>query len=412
MVSLLDIKYPRTPVVLIYGTNQDDLKSTGDLLSDSGYKVFLAATSNSFFHLLQLSSPDIFIINIENSSSSGFHITENLRNKGLCPDIPVVFLATELKTDDILRGYKLGAVDYIAMSFEPEVLFARLKTHLILKFSREELKNTTIQLNNINRELAKIYSEKDKYLSIINKEIQTAADYVVSLLPVPISKGSVRTNWKFVPSAKLGGDSFGYHWIDEEHFAFYLLDVCYHGVGSALLSVSVLNTLRQQNLRKTDFKSPKEVLNSLNRAFQMTDHNEMYFSIWYGVYNKSQHSLSFGSGGHPPALLMDDNKNSYFLSSKNILIGVDKDYDFKEQTFDVSKASRIYLFSDGVFEILKADKKRWTLDEFYKYLIMSSTKNKEDGTSREMDDVYNHAIKLRKGRKLRDDFSILKVTFL
>ena len=412
MVSLFDIEYPRTPVVLIFDSNQDDLRKTGTLLSDSGYKVFLANTSNSFFHLLQISQADIIIINIENSSSPGFQITENMRNKGLYPDTPVFFLASEIKTDDILRGYKLGAVDYLEKPYEPAVLFARLRTHLILKFSREELKNTTIQLNNINRELAKIYSEKDKYLSIITKELQTAADYVVSLLPAPIGKGPIRTNWKFVPSTKLGGDSFGYHWIDDDHFAIYLLDVCYHGVGPALLSVSVLNTLRQQNLRKTDFRQPKEVLSSLNKAFQMTEHSDMYFSIWYGVYNKSRSMLSYASGGHPPALLLDSDKKESYLTSKNILIGVEKDYEFKEEKLEVIKLSKLYIFSDGVFEILKSDRKRWTLEEFYKFLISSSKKNEEEGTSNEMDDAYNHAIKLRKGRKLRDDFSILKVSFL
>jgi sigma-B regulation protein RsbU (phosphoserine phosphatase) len=41
----------------------------------------------------------------------------------------------------------------------------------------------------------------------------------------------------------LGGDSFGYHWIDDDHFAVYLLDVSGHGWGAALLSVSVINVL-------------------------------------------------------------------------------------------------------------------------------------------------------------------------
>jgi hypothetical protein len=46
-------------------------------------------------------------------------------------------------------------------------------------------------------------------------------------------------DWRFIPSASLGGDSFGYHWIDEDHFAAYLIDVSGHGWVAALLSVSV-----------------------------------------------------------------------------------------------------------------------------------------------------------------------------
>jgi len=70
---------------------------------------------------------------------------------------------------------------------------------------------------------------------------------VRSLLPAPLS-GSVETEWCFQPSEQLGGDAFGYHWIDADHFAMYLLDVSGHGVGAALLSVSVLNVLRAQAL--------------------------------------------------------------------------------------------------------------------------------------------------------------------
>jgi len=412
MISLLDIEFPRTPVILIFDSNQDYLRETGNLLSDAGYKVFLADTANSFHHLLHISNPDIIVICIENSFSSGFKICESMRNNGMYPEIPIIFIASELKTDDILRGFQLGAVDYLIKPIEPQVFFARLKSHLMLKFSREELRNTTIQLNNINRELAKIYSEKDKYLSIISKELQTASDYVISILPQPINKGAIKTSWKFVPSTKLGGDSFGYHWIDDEHWAVYLLDVCYHGIGPALLSISVLNTLRQQNLRKTDFKKPAQVLTMLNNTFQMTDHNEMYFSIWYGVFNKATRIMDFASAGHPPALFLDSLGHDSYLSSKNILIGVDEDYTFKEQSTEIPKNSKLYIFSDGVFEILKADRTRWTLNEFYKFLIKSSKKNSEEGTALEMDDAYNQALKLRKGRKLMDDFSILKVSFL
>jgi len=243
MRTLLDIEYPRTPVILLFDINTENLTETGNLLSDSGYKVFLADTASSIQHLLQISVPDIIIINVENSLSPGFKICENMRNNGNCPETPFIFTSNKMKSEDVVKSFRLGAVDFIAKPIEPAVLLARLKSHLILKFSREELKNTTIQLNKINRELSKIYSEKDKYLSIISKELQTASDYVISILPAPISKGQIRTSWKFVPSTKLGGDSFGYHWIDQENWAVYLLDVCYHGIGPALLSISVLNTL-------------------------------------------------------------------------------------------------------------------------------------------------------------------------
>ena len=86
--------------------------------------------------------------------------------------------------------------------------------------------------------------------------MREAERYVRAILPPPFAK-PLAVDWLFVPSTELGGDSFGYHWIDDEHFALYLLDVCGHGVGSALLSVAATNTLRSEALLRTDFRTPR-----------------------------------------------------------------------------------------------------------------------------------------------------------
>jgi PAS domain S-box-containing protein len=63
--------------------------------------------------------------------------------------------------------------------------------------------------------------ERNQVLRRLNEELSDAAGYVKTVLPPPITSGPLRTDWRFIPSASLGGDSFGYHWIDEDHFAMY-----------------------------------------------------------------------------------------------------------------------------------------------------------------------------------------------
>ena len=92
--------------------------------------------------------------------------------------------------------------------------------------------------------------------------------------------------------------------IDDDHMAFYLLDVCGHGVGAALLSVTAINVLRSAALPNTDFRDPAAVLGALNDAFPMEKQNNMYFTIWYGVYQRATRNLRYASAGHPPALLL------------------------------------------------------------------------------------------------------------
>ena len=100
----------------------------------------------------------------------------------------------------------------------------------------------------------------------LRAELVEAASYVQSLLPRPLG-GQLSSQWRFVPSAQLGGDAFGHEWIDDDHMAIFLLDVCGHGVGSAMLSISVMNVLRSKTLPGVDFRDPGTVLAGLNAAF-------------------------------------------------------------------------------------------------------------------------------------------------
>ena len=85
--------------------------------------------------------------------------------------------------------------------------------------------------------LNKSLFERNEVLKLLNNELSDAAGYVKTVLPQKISSGAFQTDWRFIPSTSLGGDSFGYHWLNEAHFAFYLIEVSGHGWAAALLSV-------------------------------------------------------------------------------------------------------------------------------------------------------------------------------
>jgi serine phosphatase RsbU (regulator of sigma subunit) len=216
-------------------------------------------------------------------------------------------------------------------------------------------------------------------------------------------------DWLFVPCTELGGDSFGYHWIDQEHFALYLLDVCGHGVGSALLSVAATNTLRSSALLDTDFRIPEAVLESLNETFQMDRQNNLYFTIWYGVYHRPTGKLRYASAGHPPPLLVNGPRGkrgqAKSLSAQGTPVGLlpNVRYDSKECTL-VSPA-RFFLFSDGTFEITRQDGGLLNFESFEEVL----TRAIPDGAS-ELDELLRFAREVHGSATLEDDFSIIKMT--
>ena len=125
----------------------------------------------------------------------------------------------------------------------------------------------------------------------LDRELQHASSYITALLPPPSREGPIRTDWVHVPCARLGGDAFGYGQLDDDTFVAYLIDVAGHGAGAAMLAVAVMSQLRQRTLPNCDMRSPAQVLSTLNRLYQMDDQAGLFFTIWYGVYRRSDRSL-------------------------------------------------------------------------------------------------------------------------
>ncbi len=119
---------------------------------------------------------------------------------------------------------------------------------------------------------------------------------------LPSTRGGEVVDWAFHPSTRLGGDGLGYRRIDDDLLALYILDVTGHGLGSALLAVTLLELLRNRAVQ-VDFTKPSIVIERLNRTFPFADHGGKFFSCWYGVYSRSRRELTYTNAGHPPALI-------------------------------------------------------------------------------------------------------------
>jgi PAS domain S-box-containing protein len=236
--------------------------------------------------------------------------------------------------------------------------------------------------------------------SRLETELSEAASYVRDLLPAPLS-GAIQTDWCYLPCSHLGGDGLGYHWLDEDHFAFYLLDVSGHGVGSALLSISVLNVLRTQLLAATDFRDPSAVLEGLNRAFPMAQNNGKYFTIWYGVYRQSSRELTYASGGHHAAVVIPGEGGALHLQSGGPVIGAFPNLKFPSARATIPAAAELYLFSDGVYEIPRPDGSWQSWEEFSQYLNESRPP---------LESIVEKMRAIHGVEEFEDDFSLLKMT--
>ena len=345
----------------------------------------------------QQDRPELILLDVMMPGMSGIEVLQHLRESPETLDIPVIFISADTSEQSQLDGLELGADDYLTKPVMPTILKVRVRNLLRRIHSEQERNEAYRKLAETQQRLA--------------NEVAEAAKYLRSLLPKPIKQGPIRVDWRFFPSTELGGDSFGYHWVDDDHFAVYLLDVSGHGVGSSLLSVSALDVLRSEALPNTDFREPSQVLKSLNTAFSADFHDGMFFTIWYGVFQKNTRKLSYAGGGHPPGLLFNGQRNAsnlLRLESQGTLIGITptQDAEFETKTLELGPFAKLILYSDGVFEVEQTNGEIWELEDLIEFLC--TTPN----DSFLMDQLLYHVHELHGSDQLADDFSIMEIDWM
>jgi sigma-B regulation protein RsbU (phosphoserine phosphatase) len=238
----------------------------------------------------------------------------------------------------------------------------------------------------------------------LTHEFSDAAKYVRLMLPPPFV-GEEAIDWQFHPSTHLGGDGLGYRRINDDLLAFYALDVTGHGLGSALLAVTALELLRNR-AAQIDFSRPAEVVERLNRTFQMKDHAGKFFSVWYGVYSRAARTITYANAGHPPALRLARENGRPGLTQTppgGSVLGIFPEIHVEEQTIDFPAGSELYLFTDGLYELTDPKGGRGSYEEFLAYL---ETQNR---VGKPVWDAMLHWLdRARDKRAIDDDVTLLR----
>ena len=337
--------------------------------------------------------PTVILQDLVMPEIDGLMLVKFFRANPATKDTPMIVLSSKEEPVVKAKAFGLGANDYLVKLPDKLELVARVRYH-------SQAYRTLLQRN-------EAYAQLAESQALLAAEVGRAARYVESLLPPPLT-GEATANWKFVPSAHLGGDMFGYHWLDPDHLAVYLLDVSGHGVGSSLMAVSAANVIAGRSLPGVDFREPAAVIGGLNDVFQMERQDGKYFTIFYSVFHKPTRTLKYCNAAHPAALLFDPAKAGADglteLPSDNPVIGMlppGMVFDGAEVT--VPAAARLLIFSDGVFEIEQTNEEFWPARDFIDWMVAHA------GDDRLMDTLYDHARALHGGGTLADDYSILDV---
>jgi PleD family two-component response regulator len=156
--------------ILIVEDNLLNLRLVSQILTANGYKVRPVTNGEEALAAVRSKPPDLVLLDVMMPGMNGYEVCQRLKAEEQARDIPVIFLSALSATEDKIKAFTVGGVDYITKPFQAREVVARVATHLALK-------DLHSQLETANRELEKRNAE----LNERNRELQEALDTIQNL---------------------------------------------------------------------------------------------------------------------------------------------------------------------------------------------------------------------------------------
>ncbi len=366
------------------------------ILKKQGYEVYTAENGAIGLDLAIALRPALIICDWVMDDVDGLEVCRRIKANA---DLSITFfilLTLRQTTEDCIEGLNAGADEFLAKPIDGNELKARVRAGL-------RLYQTSLDLQRRNQTLEQLSQDLQVKTDIITSELAEAAAYIQALLPLPLS-GDISTEICFIPSRQLGGDCFDYYWLDDDQLVIYLLDVSGHGLAAALPSISIFNLLHMRSLANIRFDHPAEVLTGLNQLALFNQEQNKYVTLWYGVYDRRSRQLTYASAGHPPAILVSPSQLQC-LRTPGLPIGLFSDAEFEVQQCHVEAHSKLYVFSDGVYEGALPGQAMLGLESWIALL------KKTQHQPQTIDQLVRLIQDQQQTPTFADDFSLLSVSF-
>ncbi|MEG3991321.1 response regulator [Microcoleus sp. S28C3] len=133
--------------ILVVDDTPTNLQVLFDLLSEQGYRVAIAKNGETALQRVQLSEPNLILLDVMMPGIDGFETCQRLKANPATRDIPVIFMTALSDSVDQVKGLSLGAVDYITKPIQHEEVLARIRVHLQLRNATRIMEQRTNELN-------------------------------------------------------------------------------------------------------------------------------------------------------------------------------------------------------------------------------------------------------------------------
>ncbi|HYV27298.1 MAG TPA: response regulator, partial [Candidatus Eisenbacteria bacterium] len=138
---------PDKSLILVVDDISKNLQVVGTMLRKENYRVVPATSGAQALERVRAETPDLILLDLMMPEMDGLEVCRKIKADPLTQRIPVIFLTASNEMEHLVRGFEVGAVDYVTKPFNPPELLARVRTHLELKHARERLREMNEEKN-------------------------------------------------------------------------------------------------------------------------------------------------------------------------------------------------------------------------------------------------------------------------
>ena len=330
--------------ILVVDDNPVNRKLLTSILGREGYTSVEAENGEDALRLAKSEDPDLILLDIMMPGMDGFAVCQELRQNPDFEDTPVLFLSALSEVKERIKGFDVGANDYITKPYHQAEVLARVRRSISVRRKSQRSKQ---------RALATEISERS-----LRQNADLAASQQKSLLPGKSAGADVfETSWWQENPEGTSGEMFNVGRLDMKHFSAFMFDAGGNGLAAAATSIALTKLLsfkpggmlRPKLLGESGYRisNPDEVLATLDKAVGLKG-IDTFFSMQYLLLDASMGILKYANvGGKPYALLLRADGSSSWLEGARPSQNSNQE-DFFQGEVKLKKGDRVFLMSDGV----------------------------------------------------------------
>lgn len=295
------------------------------------YNLNYAKDGEKALQLISKNRPDLILLDIMMPGLSGYEVCERLQaGSPELAQIPVIFVTALAKTEHEVKGLEYGVVDYISKPISSDILKARIRIHLELKYSRELIKQQHDLLEKERLQTSEILNCMHSDSRFNEKGLRYFSE------PLDIANGDV-----FLSAVRPGGIQ-------------HVLIGDFTGHGTPAAVGGVLATYLFYSLTENDADA-ETILNELNLALYERLPDDVFMACCFVEIAFDRRSIRFWNMGMPTSYLFSGNQVTE-LKSTYLFMGIVQEPDYSRVgALSVGEGDKLYMFSDGVTEMPAAN---------------------------------------------------------